>query len=44
MKCFLVVNQLNDPCFIDHDESFAAYIISRAKEKGLVEVIDSISK
>ncbi|GFO14649.1 hermansky-Pudlak syndrome 1-like protein [Plakobranchus ocellatus] len=37
MKCFLVVNQLNDPCFIDYDEPFAAYLTQKAKEKGLLE-------
>ncbi|KAI8792885.1 Hermansky-Pudlak syndrome 1 protein [Biomphalaria glabrata] len=37
MKCFLVVNQLNDPLYIDYDSYFANYIILRAKEKGLLE-------
>ncbi|XP_005091124.2 Hermansky-Pudlak syndrome 1 protein [Aplysia californica] len=37
MKCLLVVNQLNDPFYIDYDASFAEYIIDRAKEKGLLE-------
>ena len=42
MKCVIVVNQLNDPFYIDYDESFAEYIIESAKEKGLLEVCNRL--
>ncbi|XP_059159167.1 BLOC-3 complex member HPS1-like isoform X2 [Physella acuta] len=37
MKCFLVVNQLNDPFYIDYDIDFAEYIIRQAKIKGMLQ-------
>ena len=44
MKCMLVVNQLNDPFYIDYDAAFAHYIIKTSKEKGFLEVINLIIK
>ncbi|CAL1530917.1 unnamed protein product [Lymnaea stagnalis] len=44
MKCLLVVNQLNDPFYIDYDVDFAEYIIRRAQDKGLLEHDADITK
>ena len=42
MKCLVVVNQLNDPFYIDYDASFAEYIIRTSKEKGFLGVSFSL--
>lgn len=39
MKCFLVMNLLNDPIFVDFDPKFAAFINKRAADLEMQEVI-----
>lgn len=38
MKCFLVVNQLNNPVFLDFDEEFTKFVHKKAVEVGLQDV------
>lgn len=38
MKCFLVVNQLNNPVFLDFDAEFTKFVHKRAVELGLQDV------
>lgn len=38
MKCFLVVNQLNNPVFLDFDAEFTKFVHKKAVEVGLQDV------
>jgi len=44
MKCLVVVNQLNDPFYIDYDRDFADYIINTAKKKGMLEEHEEVQE